>query len=324
MLAYMMQAEVGDDVFGEDPTVNRLEAYVAELFGMEAALFCISATMANQMAIKLNTQPADEMICATGAHIYYYEAGGAAFNSGVSVKYLDGDRGRINAAQVQAHINPDDPHFPKTSMVSIENACNRGGGSCYSIEAMQEMSRMARENELRIHLDGARIFNALTAIGHEPIALKGLFDTITICCTKGLGAPGGSLLIGTSKDIYKARRIRKVLGGGMRQAGYLAAACLYGLEHNRKKLETDHRHAKQIAESLETCDFVENIMPVETNFVIFHLKPDLQSDRFLDTIKKHDILALCVGPQRIRLVTHLDTDDRMIAKTCEVLRSISF
>ena len=255
MLNAMMEAPVGDDVFGEDPSVNNLEKRAAEMFGMEAGLFCPSGTMTNQIAIKCHTQPGDEVICDSTAHIYQYEGGGIAFNSGASVKLLSGDRGRISAQQVKEAINPDDVHRAHTSLVCLENTSNRGGGSCYDINNIKEIKKVCTEAGLPLHLDGARLFNAIVAKEENVLDYGRLFNSISICLSKGLGAPVGSVLLGTNTFIKKARRIRKVFGGGMRQAGYIAAAGLYALQNNISRLTNDHAAAKQIADALENAIF---------------------------------------------------------------------
>jgi len=256
MLQAMMSAKTGDDVFGEDPTINELEAVTAAIFGMEAGLFCPSGTMTNQIAIKCHTQPGDEVVCDKQNHVYYYEGGGIAFNSGCQVKPLDGDRGRISSDQVKESVNPDDPHKPRTRLVSLENTANRGGGSCYEFADFKLIREICSKNDLRLHLDGARLWNALVAKGEKPSDYGEIFDSISICLSKGLGAPVGSLLLGKQDYIKQARRVRKVFGGGMRQAGYLAAAGIYAIEHNIPRLAEDHEHAKEIAEALEKKSFI--------------------------------------------------------------------
>lgn len=324
MMNAMMNAPVGDDVLGDDPTVNLLEAKVAEMFGMEAALYCASGTMANQIAIKAHTQPGDEVICHKLSHIYYYEGGGIAMNSGASVCLLDGDRGRITAADVLAHINPaDDPHRPLTRMVSVENTMNKGGGAMYDFNELQAIGKVCRDKGLKFHLDGARLFNALVETESTPGDYGQLFDSISICISKGLGAPIGSVLIGSKEFIWKARRIRKVYGGGMRQAGFIAAACIYALDHHVERLRDDHRRARQLEEILLALPFVENVIPVQTNLIFFSLKPSMPVDAFLDKLKENDIHALALAPQQVRFVTHLDITDAMIEKTAQVLKSLS-
>lgn len=320
MLKAMFSAPVGDDVFGDDPTVNALEAKASGLFGMEAALFCASGTMANQIAIKAHTQPGDEVICHKLSHVYYYEGGGIAMNSGASVCLLDGDRGRITASQVAAHINPPaDPHRPLTRLVTVENTMNKGGGSLYDFNELLSIGKVCRENGLKFHLDGARLFNALSETQETPADYGKLFDSISICISKGLGAPVGSVLLGPRDFINKSRRIRKVFGGGMRQAGYLAAACIYALDHHVERLRDDHRRAKQLETILLSLPYIEEVVPVQTNLLFFKLKPTMPVDRFLNTLKENNINALALAPQEVRFVTHLDISDEMINKVEKVL-----
>ncbi|TAH01906.1 MAG: aminotransferase class I/II-fold pyridoxal phosphate-dependent enzyme, partial [Sphingobacteriales bacterium] len=243
MLAAMMNAPLGDDVFGEDPTINQLEQLAAGTFGYEAAIFCPSGTMTNQIAIKCHTQPGDEVICDKNSHVYIYEGGGIAFNSGASVRLLEGDRGRITAEQVAESVNPDDVHRPISRLVSLENTCNRGGGSCYNLTEIEKIRKVCNQHGLILHLDGARLFNAMVARKEDPQAYGKLFHSISICLSKGLGAPVGSLLLGNQAFIKKARRVRKVFGGGMRQAGVLAAAGIYAMENHVERLTQDHLHA---------------------------------------------------------------------------------
>lgn len=323
MLQAMMSASVGDDVFGDDPTVNALELKASAMFGMEAALYCASGTMANQIAIKAHTQPGDEVICHKLSHVYYYEGGGIAMNSGASVCLLEGDRGRITAQDVASHINPpDDPHRPLTRMVSVENTMNKGGGAIYDFNELKAIGKVCRDNGLKFHLDGARLFNALVETGITPSDYGQLFDTISICISKGLGAPVGSILLGKKDFIRKARRIRKVYGGGMRQAGYLAAACIYALDNNVERLRDDHRRARRLEEILLTLPYVESVVPVHTNLVFFLLKPTMPVDTFLNKLKENNIHALQLAPQEVRFVTHLNITDEMIVKTVDVLRNI--
>ncbi len=269
MLQAMMNAKVGDDVFGEDPSINELERISAEMFGMEAGLFCPSGTMTNQIAIRCHTQSGDEVICHEDAHIYQYEGGGIAVNSGASVKLLYGDRGRINAGQVKASINPDDTHKAHTSLVCLENTCNRGGGSCYDFSEVKKIKQVCLENDLALHLDGARLWNALVAKKETPKQYGETFDSISICLSKGLGCPVGSILLGKKVFINKARRIRKVFGGGMRQAGFIAAAGIYALTNNIDRLKEDHDHAKQIGEAIAKTTMAKFVFPVETNIFNF-------------------------------------------------------
>lgn len=321
MLDTMMQARVGDDVFGEDPSVNELESLAASIFGMEAALFCPSGTMTNQIAIKCHTQPGDEVICDADAHIYQYEGGGIAFNSGCSVKLLSGDRGRINAEQVRQAIQPDDVHRARTSLVCVENTSNRGGGSCYEWEALEKIKQVCAEHHLAFHIDGARLFNAMVAKGQSPQQYGALFDSISICLSKSLGCPVGSILLGSKSFIKQARRIRKVLGGGMRQAGFLAAAGIYALTNNIDRLQKDHEHARLIEAALENKPFVASILPIETNIIIFETK-GITAKELVEKLKQHQILGYAIAPYRVRLVLHLDITEAMVARTIEVLNAL--
>jgi len=318
----MFHAKVGDDVFGEDPSINELEVLAAEMFEMEAAMFCPSGTMTNQIAIKCHTQPGDEVICDVSSHIYQYEGGGIAFNSGASVKLVYGDRGRITAQQVLQNINPDDVHKAHTSLVSLENTSNRGGGSCYELNEIREIRKVCDENNLQFHLDGARLFNALVEKNQTPKEFGQLFDSISICLSKSLGCPVGSLLLGKKDFIKKARRVRKVFGGGMRQAGYLAAAGIYALKNNIQRLRQDHGHAKQIAEALNKKDFVSEIMPVETNIIIFSLNQPWSSQKFVQKLSEFNILAHPISATQVRLVTHLDITAEMVEKTIDVINKL--
>ena len=318
----MFNAPLGDDVFGEDPTINQLEAICARMFGMEAALFCPSGTMTNQIAIKCHTQPGDEVICERLSHIYQYEGGGIAFNSGASVRLIDGDRGRITADQVLAAINPDDIHKPVTTLVSLENTANRGGGSCYEFADIEAIKQVCIKHNLKLHLDGARIFNALVAKKETPLQYGKVFDSISICLSKGLGTPVGSVLIGTKETIKKARRIRKVFGGGMRQAGFLAAAGIYALENNINRLSEDHLHAKQLVDVLLTKDFVGEILPVETNIVIFEVKGRFSAQVLAATFKEKNISVIAISPTQIRMVVHLDITPDNIQQTIEVIKAL--
>ncbi|HNA96689.1 MAG TPA: GntG family PLP-dependent aldolase [Chitinophagaceae bacterium] len=320
MLDTMMRAKVGDDVFGEDPSINELEHLAATLFGMEAAMFCPSGTMTNQIAIKCHTQPGDEVICEESSHVYQYEGGGIAFNSGASVKLILGDRGRITAAQVQAAIQPDDPHRPHSSLVSLENTSNRGGGSCYDFEEIKKIQHVCKANELVFHLDGARLWNALVAKKQTPLQYGQVFDSISVCLSKSLGCPVGSLLLGKKELIKKARRVRKVFGGGMRQAGFLAAAGIYALNNNIERLEEDHQHAKQIAASLVTSKYVNHILPVETNIIIFETSESITAPELVARLKEKGILGYAIAPNRVRLVLHLDITPQMVEHTIDTFK----
>lgn len=323
MKAAMMEAPVGDDVFGEDPSINLLESQAAEMFGMEAALYCPSGTMTNQIAIKCHTQPGDEVICDATAHIYQYEGGGIAFNAGASVKLLNGERGLITAEQVREGINnKEDVHKAHTSLVCLENTSNRGGGSCYDMESIQEIRKVCDEVGLKFHLDGARLFNALVAKKQTPKAFGNVFHSISICLSKSLGCPVGSLLLGDAAFIKRGRRIRKVLGGGMRQAGFLAAAGIYALENHIDRLHEDHKHAQQIAAAFEAKEFVSHILPVETNIIIFGVKPPYTPVELVEKFKAQGILMYPFSATSIRLVLHLDITPDMVQKTIETIKNI--
>ena len=319
MLEAMMEAEVGDDVFGEDPTVNALEEKLAEMFDMEDGLFAPSGTMTNQIAIRVHTRPQDDVICDKNSHIYLYEGGGIAANSGASVSLLDGDRGRINAAQVEAVIKPDDVHAPVSRLVSLENTMNKGGGSYYRIEEIIAITKVADQHGLAMHLDGARLFNALVETKDNPVTYGSLFDTISICLSKGLGAPIGSVLLGSSKLIKQARRVRKVFGGGMRQAGYLAAAGIYALDNHVDRLKDDHERARTIGKELESCSWVTDVMPTDTNILIFSVE---NVSDIMNKLKAKGVLAVPFGPNQIRLVTHLDFTDALLNDTIVAIREI--
>lgn len=322
MLEAMLKAPLGDDVFGEDPSVNKLESLTAAMFGYEAAVFCPSGTMTNQIAIKAHTQPGDEVICDKLSHIYQYEGGGIAFNSGCSVRLIEGNRGRITAAQVKESINPNDIHKPVSTLVSLENTANRGGGSCYDFAEIEHIKEACLQNKLKLHLDGARIFNAIVAKDQTAKQYGEVFDSISVCLSKGLGAPVGSVLLGTTEFIRKARRIRKVFGGGMRQAGILAAAGIYALEHNVARLADDHQHAKAIAAVLKEKDFVGEILPVETNIIIFEIKGRFTAQQFAEQLKAEDILAIAISPTQVRIVVHLDITKEMVSKTIQVIKTL--
>jgi len=315
MLDAMMSADVGDDVFKSDPTVNKLQEMAASLFGMEDALFFPSGTMANQTAIKLHTQPGDKLFCDKWAHVYNYEGGGAAFNSGVSCKLIDGDRGMFTAEQLKvASAGRADIHVPYSRLVCVENTTNKGGGACWEFEELKKIKQVCVDNNLDYHLDGARLFNALVAKNETPKQYGELFDTISICLSKGLGAPVGSILLGTKEHIAKALRIRKLFGGAMRQVGFIAAAGIYALENNIERLADDHKKAKDIEQVLNTLSFIKKVEPVETNIIIFYVKDHLNADDFISKMKEKNILLAPMGDGKIRIVTHLDFTDNMLEK----------
>ena len=323
MLEAMHQAPVGDDVFQEDPSINELESFAAAMFGKEKALFCPSGTMTNQIAIKCHTNPGDEVICDELSHIYQYEGGGIASNSGASVKLLQGDRGRINATMVEASIhNPEDIHKPLSRLVVLENTANRGGGSCYDFGDILAIGKVAKQHGLSFHIDGARLFNALVAKGETALQYGQAFDTSSICLSKGLGAPVGSLLLGDNAFIKKARRIRKVFGGGMRQAGSLAAAGLFALQNNIDRLSIDHAHAKAIEGMLKEKYFVKEVVPVETNIVIAECLPDFNLPAFISAMTDKGVLFFAISPTRFRMVTHLDISSSMINQLQDILKNI--
>jgi threonine aldolase len=312
MLRAMFIAPVGDDVWGEDPSMNALEEKVASMFGHEAAIFCPSGIMTNQLAIKVHTVPGDEVICDRLSHIYNYEGGGIALNSGASVRLLFGDRGRFTAKDVLANINPDDVHYPRTSLVSIENTVNKGGGSVWDWQELEAIGKVCRGNGLRYHLDGARLFNALAVTSQTCLDYGRLFDSISICLSKGLGAPVGSVLSGSKEFIHKARRFRRAFGGGMRQAGYLAAAGIYALDHHIERLKEDHDRAKKIAEALSRQPWVKKVLPVETNIIIFLLPDTLHVPHIVKRLEEKGILTVQFDHNSIRMVTYRDIDDEIV------------
>ncbi len=323
MLEAMMEAKVGDDVFGEDPTVNKLQQHAAQLFGKEAALFCPSGTMTNQIGIKCHTQPLDEIICDENSHVYQYETGGFAFNSGVSIALIQGKNGKISSSQITKKIKPKHDWLPISKLVVIENSCNKGGGSYYTLPELIPIRKVCQQHGLKLHLDGARIFNVLVETKESPAEVGLLFDTISVCLSKGLGAPVGSLLIGNQELIQQARRFRKVLGGGMRQAGYLAAAGLYALNYHIDRLKIDNRRARYIGKTLESCPLVSQVLPVHTNIIVFDTINSWPAERLLKYLEEHHIKAVALGPHTIRMVTHLDIDHEMIEKTIDVINQLS-
>lgn len=324
MLEAMLTAQTGDDVFGEDPSVQELEARMSALFDMEAALYCPSGTMSNQIAIKTHTRPGDEVICSSTAHVYIYEGGGIAFNSSAQARPIPGDRGMITAAEIAAAVNPTgDDHKATSSLVCLENTSNLGGGCCYDWDEILRIRQTCLDHNLRLHLDGARLFNALLATGQPAADYGRVFDSISVCLNKGLGCPIGSVLLGSRDFIREAKRIRKKLGGGMRQAGYMAATGIYALDHHLERLADDHAHAKAIAAALLEQTFVGHMLPVETNILIFEVCGDWTPVTFRDYLAKHGIRVMAISPTKVRIVTHLGITPEMVKTTIEVIRSMS-
>ena len=325
MLQAMFNAKVGDDVFKQDPTVNEFERIVADLFGMEAAMFFPTGTMANQTAIKLNTNPGDQIICDKWSHIHLYESGGASANSGVNFNLLDGNRGIITAEQVKAGINdPEFYHTPLSKMVGIENTTNKGGGACYEIAELQKIKQVCKDHNLKYHLDGARLWNAMIAKKQEPKQFGQLFDTISVCFSKGLGCPIGSVLFSDAATIHSALRVRKIFGGNLRQSGYLAAAGIYALQNNINRLEDDHRRAKELGIQLEQCNWVAKVEPVETNIVVFSAQPYIQDQLVIEKLKQKGISISLLAKGKLRMVTHLDYRQVMHEYVLEVFEKIAF
>ncbi|HTH58105.1 MAG TPA: GntG family PLP-dependent aldolase [Cyclobacteriaceae bacterium] len=325
MLQAMMQASVGDDVFGEDPTVNQLEEKCARMLGMDGAVFCPSGTMTNQIGIKILTQPYEEVICYKGSHIYRYEGGGLAGNSNVSVRLLNGDRGRLSVQEIEANIgNAKDTHQAISSVVALENTVVREAGSHYSLTQVKAINELARSRNLKMHLDGARFFNALVETGDHAADYGKYFETISICLSKGLGAPVGSILAFKKEYESKARRMRKAFGGGMRQAGFLAAAGIYALDNHVQRLKDDHAKARTLGSALEKVSWVKAVMPVDTNIVLFEVASGLTSEQVLVKLGQHQIKVLTFSQTEIRMVTHLDFTDDMLSKAIETFKKISF
>ena len=324
MIDAMASASLGDDVYAEDPTVNALQRRLAAMFGKEKALFFPTGTMTNQAAIKLHTQPGEQLICDKYAHVYNYEGGGVSFNSGVSCKLIDGNRGMITAKQVLESINPPDfYHSPLTTLVALENTTNKGGGGCWDFSEIKKIKTVCEDHNLGFHLDGARLWNALEVTKETPKDYGAVFDTISVCLSKGLGCPVGSVLIGDSIIMEKAIRIRKMLGGGMRQVGVLAAAGLYALDHHRKRLSEDHQKANEIGQILQNKSYVAKLQPIETNILIFELASHINADKFVLNLEKKGVLISNMGGGKLRMVTHLDYNLEMHEKLIEILESIS-
>ena len=322
MMDAMMSAPVGDDVFGEDPSINALEEEVAHYFGAEAALFCPSGTMTNQIAIRVHTRPGDEVICHGYSHIYNYEGGGIALNSGASVNLARGPRGLMTPSDVDALVrNPQDPHAPYSRLLAVENTMNKGGGACYEWETLLALGSKAEEYGLGYHLDGARLWNALIAKGDDPKAYGALFDTISVCLSKGLGCPVGSVLLGKKVHIDRAYRLRKSMGGGMRQAGILAAAGQYALNHHIDRLADDHAKAQAVKTCLESCSWVQSIEPVETNIVIFYVADGINPGAVIQKLDAQGIKIVSMGEGKLRIVMHLDIDQGQLEQLLAQLPS---
>ncbi len=321
MLKAMFEARVGDDVFGEDTAVNELESFAANMFGMEAAVFCPSGTMTNQIAINVHTQPGEEVICEQGSHVYFYEAGGIARLSACQARTIVGNRGQINPEQIIPLINPEDVHRARTRLVCLENTCNRGGGATYSMQNMQNIRTLCNDKQLKLHLDGARIFNAIVANNENPKDYGKLFHSISVCLSKGLGAPVGSLLLGDKGFIHEARRARKAFGGGMRQAGYLAAAGLYALQHHVERLKDDHARAQLLVNALENAGWVKSVMPVETNIVIFEVAGENSASHWVEELKQKGVRTAATSASTIRMVTHLGIVDEDVNRVLQVIGS---
>lgn len=321
MLQFMMSADLGDDVFREDPTVNALELKVARMFGKDAALYCASGTMTNQIAIKMHTRPLDEMICDINSHVYQYETGGYAYNSRVAVNLINGQYGKITGDQIRAAVKDNQDWLPHSRLVVLENSTNKGGGNYYTLDEIKSIRTVCDELNLILHLDGARLFNVLVETGESTEEVGRLFDSISICLSKGLGAPVGSVLTGRSNDIARARKFRKVMGGGMRQAGIIAAGGIYALENNIPQLKIDNDHAKTLGAFLEKQDYVASVNPVKTNIVIFTLKNEPASG-FVEKLKAKGILSHAFGPQQVRLVTHMHFGSNELEKTLKILETV--
>ena len=320
MKSFMMDAKLGDDVFEDDPSVRHLEDMAASMFSKEAGLFCPSGTMTNQIALMTHLKPGDEVICSRESHIYNYEGGGIARNAGASVRLIERKTGLLTVSDIADNINPDDVHQPVTKLVALENTCNRGGGNCYDINEIKAIKEFCDKIGLPVHLDGARLFNAIVKKGHYAEDYGACFDSISICLSKGLGAPLGSLLLGDAHFIKTARRNRKVLGGGMRQVGIVASAGTYALNHHVDRLKDDHEHAQIIANALANCSWINQVLDVETNIIVASLKDDFEPLKFLHKLEDDGVLAIPFGKGKIRMVTHLDVSSENVEKVVESLK----
>ncbi|MBJ24314.1 MAG: hypothetical protein CMB64_06555 [Euryarchaeota archaeon] len=320
-------AQVGDDVLGDDPTIIKLQNMISKMLGKEAALFVPSGTMSNAIAIRAHTNPGDEIITESTSHIYIYEGGGYAALSGCSVALVPGELGLMTPENVAKAIRKEDGslgHFPNGSLVCVENTSNRGGGTCYSQDTLDEIAKIAHENDCAVHLDGARLFNASIATGIEPARMVRDFDSISICLSKGLGAPVGSILVGSSNFINLAHRWRKMFGGGMRQAGVIAAAGIYALENNISRLVDDHRRAKILANAINEMDmFSVDLDGVQTNMVYFKVVGDINADEIVEKLSEQDVHVLALGDDLLRAVTHIHITDEDINYSINALKLIS-
>ena len=322
MRAAMLAAEVGDDVFDDDPTVHHLQERVAAMLGKEAALFVPSGSMSNQICIKAHTQPGDELLCEATCHVYLYEAGGPAVHSGVTCRTFEGDYGLLDLSQLEGQIKPDNEHLVRTRLVCLENTHNRGGGRVYPLEKLQAIGAWAHDSGLRMHLDGARLWNAIVATGISAAEWAAPFDSVSVCFSKGLGAPIGSALAGSRDFIALGRRIRKLFGGGMRQVGILAAGALYALDHHIDRLAEDHKNARVIAQAIADTPGLRLDPPeVETNLIWIEVDPDLgTAPDITGALEAHGILSHTSGAHTFRLTTHLDVSAAQALRAAEIIR----
>lgn len=321
MKSAMMNAPLGDDVWGDDPSVLALEEQTADLFGKEAAVFCPSGTMTNQIAINIQSSAPGELICDHYSHIYQYEGGGIGFNSRLATQTLVGDKGRLTAEQIEQAIRSEDIHFAPTQLVCLENTCNKAGGTVYALEEIKKIRRLCEHKGLKLHLDGARVFNAIVASDYTTRDLGEQFDSISVCLSKGLGAPVGSLLLGTAQAMKRARRIRKIWGGGMRQSGILAAAGTFALNNNMERLAEDHDRAQRLGELLGNCPYVEEVWPVYTNIVIARFKNTYPAADIIEQWAAQGLRTAAFGPQLVRLTTHLQVTAAQVERAGKIMQA---
>ena len=323
MLNAMQKALIGDDVLGDDPTVKYLESMASEIFGMEAGLFCPSGTMTNQIAINVHCKPGEELICSPLSHIYNYEGGGVAFNSGVQIRTAGDKYGRISAEEVESLIQPEiDIHAAQTSLIVVENTSNKGGGTCLGLPLLKKIYNISKKHGINYHLDGARLFNAMVRDNETPKQYD-FFDSISICLSKGLGAPIGSLLLSNKDFIEQGRRVRKRLGGGMRQSGYLAAAGIYALKNNINRLGEDHLLAQKIKDILKELDYVAEIKPVQSNIILFRVIKSINPSDLFNHLQKNGVYIILMDKEWMRIVTHLDISKKHFQMLSESLYSFS-